>query len=547
MLILIITVFLYLAVIGYLGYLGYKRTTTTQDYLVAGRKMHPVVMALSYGSTFISTSAIVGFGGAAALFGMGVLWLTALNVAVGIFIAFVVFGGRTRRLGHHLNAHTFPELLGKRFDSKFIQIFSGLVIFFGMPLYAGVVLMGAAKFVEAKLAIPYDPALLLYGIIVFLYVVMGGLKGVMYTDAFQGAIMLIGMTILIVFTYGMLGGVTSAHEQLTALAPEAVKVFGPAGHQGWTAMPATGSQFWWILVSTIIMGVGIGVLAQPQLIVRFMTVKSQREIYRAVPVGGVFILMMTGVAFVVGALSNVYFFNNPEYHAISFIAAGKEVDKIIPLYVTQAMPEWFSAIFMVSLLAAAMSTTSSQFHAMGAAIGRDVYEQIFTNVKNPILVSRIGIFITYVVSMLIAWVLPTIFGATMAAIIASGTAIFFGLCASTFLPAYVGALYSKRITRGGVIAGMLSGFCVSAFWLFFIHAKESAALNVCQALFNKPSLAQFLNDAGKWVSYKSGFILWSDVDPLFVALPISIIVTLIISTVTKPYSDDFLKKAGVIQ
>ena len=86
----IILVIVYLMVTGYLGYLGYRQTKTAADYLVAGRSANPIVMALSYGATFISTSAIVGFGGAAANLGMGVLWLTVLNISVGIFVAFAI-------------------------------------------------------------------------------------------------------------------------------------------------------------------------------------------------------------------------------------------------------------------------------------------------------------------------------------------------------------------------------------------------------------------------------------------------------------------------
>ncbi len=109
----LIALLIYLFAIGYLGYQGYRQTKTASDYLVAGRNANPVIMALSYGATFISTSAIVGFGGAAANFGMGVLWLTVLNIFMGIFIAFVVFGNPTRRMGHHLDAHTFPGTSGE--------------------------------------------------------------------------------------------------------------------------------------------------------------------------------------------------------------------------------------------------------------------------------------------------------------------------------------------------------------------------------------------------------------------------------------------------
>ena len=83
----------YLAIIAYLGWLGYRHTRSTADYLVAGRKVHPFIMAMSYGATFISTSAIVGFGGVAAMFGMSLLWLTFANIFVGIFIAFMFLGG----------------------------------------------------------------------------------------------------------------------------------------------------------------------------------------------------------------------------------------------------------------------------------------------------------------------------------------------------------------------------------------------------------------------------------------------------------------------
>src|SRR5512133_367865 len=125
----ITVVLLYVFATAYLGYLGYRGTRTTSDYLVAGRKAHPMVMALSYGATFISTSAIVGFGGVAANLGMGLLWLTVLNIFVGIFIAFVFLGNPTRRMGHHLDAHTFPEPMGKRYNSRFLQVACALIIF----------------------------------------------------------------------------------------------------------------------------------------------------------------------------------------------------------------------------------------------------------------------------------------------------------------------------------------------------------------------------------------------------------------------------------
>ncbi|MDD2654184.1 MAG: sodium:solute symporter family protein [Candidatus Omnitrophica bacterium] len=522
-LILTIVVVAYLFIIGYLGYYGYRKTKTALDYLVAGRNIHPVVMAISYGATFISTSAIVGFGGAAGMFGMGLLWLTFLNIFVGIIIAFILFGKRTRKMGHNLDAHTFPELIGKRFRSPFIQGFSGLTIFLFMPLYAAAVLIGAARFIETTFStqINYNVALLIYTLIISAYVLAGGLKGVMYTDAVQGAIMFVGMSILLIFTYSKLGGIIAAHQALGAITDKVPAKLVAIGHLGWTSMPKFGSNLWWTLVSTIVMGVGVGVLTQPQLAVRFMTVKSNKEINRGVAVGGLFILMMTGVAFIVGALSNVYFLNNPNFGKISLEVAGGNVDKIIPTYINSALPVWFVYVFMMTLLSAAMSTSSSQFHSLGTAIGRDFFERIILRGKQSpytVLITRIGIIIGVLVTVALGYRLP-------GSIIAVATAIFFGLCANAFLPTYIGALFWKGMTKTGAIASILTGTFGTILWLLFIHQKESEALGLCKLLFNKPTLASFP---------------WVVVDPIVAILPISLIVAIVVSLMTKKPSKEHL-------
>jgi len=512
----VVLVFLFVNV--FLGWLGFKHTRTSQDYLLAGRGTHPVIMALSYGSTFISTSAIVGFGGLAANMGLGLLWLTFLNILVGIFIAFIFFGKRTRRMGHTLDAHTFPEFLSRRFDSPFIQGFIGLVIFIGMPLYAASVIKGGANFVQSYFGIPYNVSLLFFVSIVAIYVWMGGMKGVMYTDAFQGGIMFISMIALLIAAYALLGGVGQAHRSLTDLyanpaIQEDIAKSVKGGFQGWTSMPKAGSPMWWSLISTIVMGVGIGVLTQPQLVVRYMTVKSNRELNRAVFSGGIFIFAMTGVAFVVGALSNALFFRETGKIAIS--ANGGVSDLIIPGFIRTFIPEWFGAIFLICMLAAAMSTLSSQFHTMGTAAGRDLFEKSFKGKGNTILITRFGILVAIVISTLIAWAttgLPQAEG-----VIAKFTTIFFEMTTASFLPLYVGALYFRNMPKAAAVGGMLSGFGTWLAWSFFIHANSSYFL-LCKLFFGVDNLVAGTSAA--WMS-KIGTTL--------VALPVAVLVTVVLS------------------
>lgn len=586
----IVVVLVYLFAVIFLGWLGYMRTKTAADYLIAGRDVHPFVMALSYGATFISTSAIVGFGGVAGLFGMSVLWLTVLNIFVGIFIAFVFIAPRARRMGHCLDAHTFPEFLGRRYGSKFIQIFAGVVIFLFIPLYAAAVLIGGCLFIELQFGIDYNVALLVFSIIIAAYVVVGGLKGVMYSDALQGTIMFLGMLALLIFTYQKLGGVTTAHERLTDLAPLVPGKLQAIGHRGWTQMPPFGwgdikYNLWWLVIPTITLGVGIGVLAQPQLVVRFMTIKSRKELNRAVLVGGVFILIMTGVAFTVGSLSNVYFANygpeltgrvvqdvgHDEKHvvmqimkqdngqwvdvegkmapvklsdeqrvavadvdgksvnvvkgrSISIVYAAGDSGKIIPTFITTAMPPWFGLLFLLTLLSAAMSTLSSQFHAVGTSIGRDVYEQVTGKHGQSTLVTRIGIIIGIVYAVLVS------FAWRESTVIPRATAIFFGLCASAFLPAFFGGIYFKRATKPAAIISMVVGFVITAFWLTFIKEKEAGAIGLVQKMTD-----------GK-TSLLAGKPNWDWVDPIVVAFPISIILMIVISFLTKPPADEHVEK-----
>lgn len=513
----VVVVIIFLLITVFLGYLGYKNTKSSQDFLVAGRKTHPLIMALSYGATFISTSAIVGFGGLAANMGMGLLWLTFFNVFIGIFIAFIFFGKRTRKLGHRLDAHTFPELMGKRFDSKFIQGFSAALIFLFMPIYAASVIKGGANFVQTYFKIPFNISLLIFVLIVAAYVWMGGMKAVMYTDAFQAGVMFIAMLVLLITAYVNLGGVTSAHNQLTDLysnpsvqADIAKSVKG--GFQGWTSMPKGGSPMWWSLISTVVLGVGIGVLAQPQLVVRFMTVKSDRELNRAVLSGGIFILAMTGVAFVVGALSNVLLFEKTG--KIAIVAAEKVNDNIIPMFIKNFLPEWFAAIFLVSMLAAAMSTLSSQFHTMGTAAGRDLYQKSFGKKGNSLAITKTATLIVIVISTAIAWGsngLPIADG-----IIAKFTTMFFELTTAAFLPVYVGALYFKSLPRVAAKWSMISGSFAWFIWTFFIHSNASY-LQVCQLLTGKTSIV-----------LGTSFEKLSMVGTTFIALPVSIIVLTIV-------------------
>ena len=509
---------IYVGMTVFLGYLGFRHTKSAKDYMIAGGNVHPVLMALAYGATFISTSAIVGFGGVAAVYGMSLLWLVACNILIGIFVAFVVYGVKTRQLAHELKVKTFPEFLGARFDSPFIRKFSAGVISLAMPLYAAAVMIGGARYMEEALNMNYTTAVLLFAVIVFAYVFFGGLRGVIYTDAMQAVIMLIGMIALIFLTYSALGGITEAHSKLSALASMVPAPLAAKGHQGWTAMPALGSELWWFVISTLILGVGIGVLAQPQLAVRFMTVASSKDIYKGLSVGGLFILLIPGVAYTVGALSNAYFVEHTGQLALAATAVGgaaPNLDKIIPLFINQAMPEWLKYLFLFALLSAGMSTLSGQFHLISTSVSYDLNPNRSGSDKKALLLARLGTVFGFVVTILLAFELPL-------GIIAVATALFFGMCASAFLPMYTAALYWPKVTAQGAVWSMVASTVIYLLVVLFMHEKEAAIFGLCAKLFGVSTLA---------------VVPWTYIDPIVITLPFSSLVLVVVSILTQPVQE----------
>jgi SSS family solute:Na+ symporter len=275
------------------------------------------------------------------------------------------------------------------------------------------------------------------------------------------------------------------------------------GMVGWTSMPELGSPIWFTLVTTLVLGVGIGVLAQPQLVVRFMTARDAKSLNRAVLVGGPFILMMTGVAFTVGALTNVYFYQT--LGMISVEAAAGNVDAIIPIFINSALPEWFVVIFMITLLAAAMSTLSSLFHSMGTALICDLWGR-GRQCALSLRANQVGVLIMIVVSLVVAFLMP-------GSIIAIATAMFMGLCASAFLPVFAVAVYCKKPDVVAAKASLLVGAATWFFWALFVNTRYASVFGLSKAVLGKVSI----------LSYP-----WSAIDPIIIALPLSAITILLL-------------------
>ncbi|MBO5991095.1 MAG: sodium:solute symporter family protein, partial [Lentisphaeria bacterium] len=183
------------------------------------------------------------------------------------------------------------------------------------------------------------------------------------------------------------------------------------------------------------------------------------------------------------------------------------------MFIREALPSFVLYIFSLTMLSAAMSTLSRLFHVTGTSIGYDICGVLRGRNSNSPAFARAGVTLGIVLSLIFAIILPP-------GVVARGTAIFFGICAAAFLPAYIAALYWKRATRAGVWGGIITGTLVSVIGLLFLHAKEAEMLGVCKAIFGRNVL----------ISAHP----WPVVDPFIYALPLSCLALIVVSLLTTP-------------
>lgn len=476
----------FMAVTVYLGWYGYKSTRDNNQFLLGKNKANPVLIALSYGATFISTSAIVGFGGMAARYGLSIVWLAVLCILVGTILAFLVFGKRTRRIGNRLGAFTFADFLGKRFGSPAIRTVVALIILIGMPIYCAAVLIGGVNLIAVTIGLDKNVALLGLSLIVAMYVTFGGVIAVMYNDALQAGIMFVGMVFILVFTFWQLGGVTAAFDSLGQLweikvADGTFDSIIANGMNGWNEMPTFGTPIWMTVVTTLLMGVGIGSIAQPQLAVRSMAI------------GAVFVFVILGTAFTVGPLSNVFFYDLHGLTATEYISNS---DMIIPTFVNElfadlSFGDLFISVFILALVCATISTMAALLHTMGSSAGYDLWGQIKERrgekMKNmdratikSLRASRISTLVMMVLVVLVAYLMPS-------NIIARATTIFMGLTAAAVLPSFAYGLFSKNPDKRAAHVSIAVGAVSWTIWAFFVERTTSGMMGVCQALFGVKS------------------------------------------------------------
>jgi SSS family solute:Na+ symporter len=446
---------LYLAFLAIAGYYAKRKTKTLEDFMVAGRKIGPLLLGLSFGATYFSAVMIVGGGQQSWLWGIGVVWIASIDVLVGVFLMFVLFGGRTKSLGLHFKSLTVPQFLSKRYQEPKIQTFTAIVILFFETIYLVSIFMGLSLLLSVIM--PEDPyayiiAVIICGIITIFYLNVGGSHGAIWTDAVESLIMLSGVLVIFFFGIAAVGGFDAFLTTLGAiesssatLKPGSLRTFPGAGGFG---------VIGYILVTSF------GVWGMPQMISRFYTAEKQRSIRWGLVISCLWAFLVAIFAWFNGAISRAYFFVNDTatYNSISAGAGASAVPEL--MYAT--LPAILAGLFLAAVTAASLTTGEKVIMVAASGFSIDVYQaKTHCSDDKALIITKITTTIVVAVAVFLALLQP-------AAVLALCMFAWSAMAATTLIP-YVFGLFWKRGTAKATIWSGAASLIAAILWFLLFR------------------------------------------------------------------------------
>ena len=439
---------LYLVFLLGVGVWTFKFNKTQEDYLLAGRKLGPWVTAFSERASGESAWLLLALPGAAITIGLSESW-AVIGIILGIIASWFLIAERLREETEKYDALTIPEYLHRKFNdsSNIIRLFSSVIIAFFFLFYVSAQFHASGKVLNSLFDLDPITGISIGAAIIIIYTLMGGFYAVAWTDLLQGILMIGTLVILPIAGYIELSG--SGKTIADGLAA-ADSVFGNnngsyfRGKEGLAAlMAALGGLSW-----------GLGYLGQPHLVIRYMAIRSTKDVKVARNIAIAWALPGITGAFLVGIVALLYF--GPEY----FLTVDPE--QSMPLLATHLLHPILAGLFISGAVAAMMSTADSQLLVSTSAVTEDFYHQYLgKDLSQEVLVklSRIMIVVLGLAAYGIA-IFSEIQGKKIFGVVSYAWS---GL-GSAFGPALVMALWWEKTTRQGIIAGLLVGFLTTIIW-----------------------------------------------------------------------------------
>ncbi len=460
---IVATIVVYIIGMVAIGFMLSAKNKSSDDFYLGGRKLGPLVTAMSAEASDMSSWLLMGLPGLALMTGLAEAFWTAIGLAIGTYINWLIVAKRIRVYSNHINAITLPEFFSKRYRDKSIltTISAIFIIIFFVP-YTASGFSACGKLFSSFFGIEYTTAMIISAAVIVLYCTLGGFLAASTTDFIQSIVMTVALFVVLGFTEGVIGGFDKVFENVGSLNgfTDVLKGFDVASGttSSYGALPVASTLAW-----------GLGYFGMPHILLRFMAIEDEKKLKLSRRVASVWVVISMAAAVIIGVVGYSLMTKGivgPYANSSASETIIVDVAKVISRY--GYIPAIVAGIILSGILASTMSTADSQLLAAASSVSQDLLQGTFKikmSTKTSMLFARLSVIAISVVAVFLA-LNPD---SSVFRIVSFAWAGF----GATFGPIMLFSLFWKRTTRWGALAGMISGGSMVFIWKFCISKLSS--------------------------------------------------------------------------
>mgnify|MGYP000887587207 CR=1 FL=1 len=447
--IIMATIIIYLAAVVYIGVLCSKKNNAVDDFYLGGRKLGPFVTAMSAEASDMSSWLLMGLPGLAYLTGVADAAWTAIGLAIGTYVNWLIVAKRIRKYTQAYDSFTIPDFFSKRFgdEKRILTLIAAIVIVVFFIPYTASGFAACGKLFSSLFGFNYLTAMIISAIVIVAYCTLGGFLAASMTDLIQSIVMTIALVVVVVYGVNVAGGFDMVMENSKAL-PGYLGLFDTYSAATNSAEPYS------LLKIASMLAWGLGYFGMPHILIRFMAVKSDSEIKKSRKIAIVWVIISLAASCLIGLVARGYLIENLDATASETVF----IRLIQQIFSDNGIMIFIGGIFLCGILAAIMSTADSQLLVTASAVSEDIYKGVKKNAteKSALNIGKVAVVVVAIIGFVIA-INPN---SSIMGLVSDAWAGF----GSAFGPVVLLALFWKRSTLAGAISGMATGALTVIVW-----------------------------------------------------------------------------------
>ena len=459
---IMITMIAYMAIVIIIGIAFAKKANkNTDSYFLGGRTLGPWVTAMSAEASDMSGWLLMGLPGVAYWCGIADAAWTAIGLALGTYVNWLITSKRLRRYSEKANAITLPEFFSNRFHekSKIIMTVAALFILIFFTVYAASCLVTCGKLFSTLFGFDYVPMMIVAAVFVLIYTIIGGFLAESASDFMQAIVMVIALIVVVVTGTVAAGGLDAVVDNAKSI-PGFFEFFGIANpvtdangvQQSLNGQPLFGEAGTYGVLSVVsCLAWGLGYFGMPQVLLRFMAIRSEKELKSSRRIATVWCLISLVIAVFIGVIGRALY--------PTALTTSSEAENVFILLATNLLPAVLAGLVMAGILAATISSSDSYLLIAASAFSKNIFQGLIhkkASDKQVLVISRITLLAITGVAIIIAL--------DENSIIFNIVSFAWAGFGATFGPLMLMSLFWKRINRWGAIAGMIGGGVMVFVW-----------------------------------------------------------------------------------